>query len=247
MSEKIAVEKNLKALLPDGTDHAAVSRAARQVFQNFSRYLVDFFYADRLSGEWIEAHVEIHGLETLREALRKGKGAILVSAHLGHWELAGMVLAKLGLPIHVIAVRHRDPAINRYFLEARSRHGVHTILVDTELRQCFRVLQENKILALNGDRLFGKNGVPVRFLGRDVLFPKGFARFSHCAGAPVVTAFFIWKTPTRCSLNIETLPTVPDEREKVQLFADRLSEKLQKHPTQWFIFQPFWETPQWPV
>ena len=160
------------------SDKIETDRLTKKVFFNFSRYLVDFFYSRNLSKSFIEQRVKIEGLEKLDREGSKGRGVILVSGHIGHWEMGGMTLARLGYPVHCIAATHRDLRINRLFLENRQCHGLETIALGCSLKQAYRVLKDNKILGLNADRLFGGEGAPAQFLGRQVLFPKGAARIA---------------------------------------------------------------------
>ncbi|OGW76483.1 MAG: hypothetical protein A3J52_01740, partial [Omnitrophica bacterium RIFCSPHIGHO2_02_FULL_49_9] len=246
-SELEKIEDNMRRALPENATQTELKKAAREMVENYATYLVELFYTDKLTREFVEKNVEIRGREHLDRALEKGRGVILASGHLGHWEIGGMTLAKLGYPLHAIALKHKDPRVDRIFQKRRGAHGLKIILLGASLKECFRILKENKVLALNADRLFGEEGVPVNFMGKTVSFPKGIVRLSLMTGAPVVPVFFLMRGNGRYLMEIEEPLPAPDGMSSAESFAARLEEKIRQHPTQWFIFQRFWEPPQWPV
>ncbi|MBI3252883.1 MAG: lysophospholipid acyltransferase family protein [Candidatus Omnitrophica bacterium] len=239
-----AIQSNLRAVLPAGSDTQKESRA---LIASFFLYFVDLFYGRSLSAEWIEKKVRITGRPYLDEALARKKGVILVSGHVGNWELGGMVLAALGYRLHGIAIEHADKRIERIFRDRRARHGLGVIPHHSPARRYFEVLNKNEILALNADRLFRGEGVPADFLGRRVFFPGGFPRIAASSGAPVVPVFFVSTPDGGYELDIQEPIPLSTTEEMVQNFASRLEKKIKQRPRQWFIFEPFWEPPRWPV
>ncbi len=240
----IIVKDNLREALGHPSDKE-LTLEARQVIQNFSFFLVDLLYSRELSNGFIENKVRIRGLHFLDEALAQNKGAIVASAHVGHWELAGMTLARLGYPLHAVAMKHRDAWVNAFFQELRSRHQLDILPFGGYLRRCYEVLKNNEVLGLNGDRLFSGSGVPVNFFGKEVLFPQGPARIGAAMGAPVLPCFF-FMDEDRYLLEIRRPLSVGDERQMTQEFAGILEKAIRERPTQWLIFQRFWEKQTWP-
>ena len=244
-ADAAAVSDNLKAALP-GATAADVRRLTSEVFARFSAYLVDLFYSRQEGFALFERRLRCEGLDHLDRAMARGHGVVVVSAHLGHWERAGMALARLGYPIKALAVRHRDPAVEGFFDERRRHHGLGIIHLDGSLRECYRHLGSGGVLGVNADRLYGEGGVPVRFLDRTVRFPQGPARIAARCDAPVVTAFMTMEAQDRLCLRIgEELPG-HDTAATTEAFARRFERMVREHPTQWFLFQRYWEAPQWP-
>ncbi len=242
-----AVMANLREVLPKETSQKELKTQAKKLIVNFSHYLVDLFYSHELSEAFIEEHIEILGLEHLDRELQKEKGVILASAHLGHWEMGGMTLARLGYPIHGIALKHKDERIDRLFQKRRELHGLKIIPVGGALKTCYKILAAGEILALNADRLFSSAGIAVRFMNRDVYFPKGISRLGLATGASVLPTFFVSRGYNQYVLEIQA-PLVSTFAESMtRAFAMRVEEKIKQVPCQWFIFQPFWEAPEWPV
>ena len=242
-----AIQSNLRQALPKSMDENGLKNVAKRVIENYAYYLVDLFYTEKLSKDFIQANVEIQGLSYLDDALLKNHGVVLASAHVGHWEMGGMTLSKIGYPIHAIAIKHQDPRIEEIFQKRRRYNGLRIIHLGISIRECYKVLRENKILALNADRLFSEDGIPVNFMNKRVYFPEGISRFSLFTGATVIPTFFIMKHRGRYLLDIQQPLEESRPESLTQAFAVRLEEEIKRYPDQWFIFEPFWKPPQWPL
>ena len=242
-----ALTENMRRALPPSASEREITESAKKVIYNFTSYLVDFFYTQELSLDFIKKNVETHGLEKLDTALQRGKGVVIASAHLGNWEMGGMTIAKMGYPVYGIALKHKVSKIDSLFQRRRDESGLKIIFMGHSLRSCFRVLKENRILALNADRLFGEAGVSVNFMNREVSFPKGIWRLSQTTGAQVLPCFFVMRGFNRYVLEVQSPLEPSSEEGMIQQFASRLEEKIRQYPTQWFIFQRFWESPEWPI
>lgn len=242
------LRENLRAVLAlEGrSDEAEICRLSNDNLKNFAGNLCDLAYAGRLGEKFIKERVEVRGLERLREAFSRKKGVIIASAHVGNWELGGMVLSRLGYPPTALALGHRQKSVNDAFLKNRQRNGINVIFLGSgSLRACYSLLKENGILAMVGDLLFGKEGIPVDFLGRKILYPRGIARFSLATGAAVLPAFFIMtsKKPRRYRLEIGDALQGSTEKELTQCFANKVEAVVRQFPEQWFDFKRFWEAP----
>ncbi|MCM8782750.1 MAG: lysophospholipid acyltransferase family protein, partial [Candidatus Omnitrophica bacterium] len=190
--EKKEIVENLKLVLP-GEDSKTLKSYAREIFKNFSMYLVDFFRFKKLDLEYVKSHIEIVNKYYLDDALKKGKGVIALSAHLGNWELGGAVMGVLGYPINAIALEHRNRLVNNFFVRQRCLKNERVIPIGAALKRCFSVLKNNELLAILGDKDFTNGGVVVKFFGRDTILPKGPAVFSLKTGAVIVPGFLIRK------------------------------------------------------
>jgi len=188
-ADRHAVQRNVAAIL--GAGHPGLPRVAREVFRNFARYLVDFFRFQRVDEDFCRRRVTVVGRDHVDQALTQGRGAILLSAHLGNYELGAVVASVLGYPVTVIALNHRDPQIDAFFQRQRAVRGVRSIPVGMALRQGFLALRRNELLAILGDRDFFDHGITVEFLGRRMKVPQGPALFSIRTGASIIPAFLL--------------------------------------------------------
>ena len=246
--DRQAVRNNLKIITgkKDGLEYEV-----REVFRNFGRYLVEFFRMKRnLSKEYIQKNIEIKNLGVIEEVLKKGRGGIVISAHMGNWELGAMILPVLGYPILAVALPHKDRWVNNLFNAQRVFFGVTVVPPSTAIRRCLETLKENRLIGLVADRDFTNHGIEVEFLKRRAIIPKGPAIFSIKTGAPVVPCFLLRKIDGSFLLELGN-PIYPPEIGSVEQIDDRtlisfirkylatIEQKIYAFPTQWLMFREF--------
>jgi len=243
--DRRAVENNLKIIL--GTDHVP-PQDVRAVFRYFGQYLLEFFtMTQRLSPEFIQEHVHVNNIEYLNEVLQKGKGGIVVSAHLGNWEMGGVVLPMMGFPLSVVALAHQDPRVNSLFNAQREAFGAMVIQTDVAVRRVMDHLHRNRLIAILADRDFGQRGVVMDFFGRKTTVPKGAAFFSLRMRVPIIPMFFVRRGQDHFEINIYPPmdpPHVPQGKitddiviPYIQKYLKTMESEIKKNPSQWLIFR----------
>ena len=206
----------------------------------------------RLHPAFIESNVHINNIEYLSEVLQKGKGGIVVSAHVGNWEMGGAVLPMLGFPLSVVALSHQDQRVNAIFNAQREAFGAMVIQTDVAVRRVVEHLRRNRLVAILGDRDFGTRGIVMDFLGHKTMMPKGAAYFSLKTGAPIIPVFFIRTTQDHFEINIYPPiepPHLPDTKitenvamHCIQKYLAIIEEEIRKEPSQWLLFRGFWQS-----
>jgi KDO2-lipid IV(A) lauroyltransferase len=248
--DRQAVENNLKIV--HKTDHVP-NLEVREVFRNFGKNLLELFtMSKRLQPAFIESNVHINNIQYLNEALKKGKGGIIVSAHLGNWEIAGGVLPMLGFPLSVVALAHQDPRVNALFNAQREFFGTMVIQADVAVRRVQEHLHKNRLVTILADRDFGNRGMMMDFLGRKTMIPKGAAFFSIKTGAPIIPGFFYHTDDDHFEINVYPPIEPPhlqdgkitDEavREFIQKYLTIIENEIRKNPSQWLLFREFWKS-----
>lgn len=222
---------------------------ARRVFLNFGRYLVDFFLMYKtVDRKFVQENVTFVGREHFDRAMSSGKGGIILTAHIGNWEMGAAVLDKIGYPVTAIALPHKNPKVNVLFNKQREAHGVHVVPTTSAVRRCIEALRKGRLVAVLGDRDFGSFGVPLDFLGRKTLIPKGAAFFSCRTGAPIIPTFLTPASPGRYTITFSA-PIFPppqvdrgDEASMIALmqqYVKIIEQKVKEDPTQWLMFREF--------
>ena len=246
--DRQAVNNNLKIILNTSED---LPKLTKEVFRNFGQYLVEFFrLPEIIDQDYIKQNIKIEHREKIEEALSKGKGVILVTAHIGNWELGAIVLGVLGYRLVAVALPHKERPVNDLFNNQRELRGVTVVPTNIAVRRCIEALHENKLIAIVADRDFGLNGEILDFLGRKTLIPKGPAMFSYKTGAAIVPIFLIRHPGGRLVMSASD-PIYPekmvkgevDQRLLVHLmkkYITVLEEKIRQHPSQWLMFRKFW-------
>lgn len=245
-AEKQEMVENLKLVMPN-EDTANLRAYSKEIFANFSNYLVDFFRFKKLNLEYIKEHIEIIGKNYVDEALKKGRGAILLSAHLGNWELGGAVVGLLGYPINALALDHNNKLVNDFFIKQRQMKNEKNISINFAIRKCLSALNNNELIAIVGDKDFTNNGAIVKFFGKETLLPKGPAVFHLKTGAVIIPCYLIRVKGDNFRLifekPVEYTPSGDFDTDIVSLTgccAARLEAPIRKYIRQWYCFRKFW-------
>jgi KDO2-lipid IV(A) lauroyltransferase len=189
----------------------------------------------------------VEGTKNIDTALVRGKGVIMLSAHIGNWELGGSIVSMIGYPLSAVVLPHRNKKINEFFKRQRLAGKFTPIEMGVSVKECYKLLKKNMALALLGDRDFNKNGLMLDFFGKKTLFPKGPSVFSYRLGAAIVPTLMV-REPDDTFRLIFKEPIYADtgkpEEEAVLELAGRCSsiieDYVKTYPTQWYIFKDMW-------
>ncbi len=246
--DRKAVHDNIKVILKSSNN---LETLTKEVFQNFGQYLVEFFrMPEMMNDDYIREHIKIDHIERLEQVLAKGKGAIIITAHIGNWELGSILLGMMGYRLVAVALPHKERPVNDLFNNQRAIRGVTVVPSHYAVRRCLETLHKNGIIALVADRDFGLTGEVLDFFGRKTLIPKGPAIFSYKTGAPVVPMFLIREGERQFRLMVAD-PIYPEKVFKGEIDQDLLKnfmkkyigiieDKILKYPSQWLMFRKFW-------
>ncbi len=244
--DRARVKGNLKAIFPDKSEKEILKIRIR-TFRNFAKYLVDFFRFSRLNEEYVRKNIKVEGKNYFDQVLSEGKGAIMMSAHIGNWELGAVVIALLGYPFWIVALPHKDKNVDKFFNHQRESKGVKVIPLGRAAGQCMRVLKNNEFVALVGDRDFTKNGIILDFFGKPTVLPIGPAFFALKTGASILPGFMIRNKDDSFTLKMEK-PIKPaptgnrdeDIKTLITQYKTIIEDYIRKYPDQWYMFMQFW-------
>jgi KDO2-lipid IV(A) lauroyltransferase len=189
-----SVRSNLQVV----TGRDDVERLVFSTFRKFSHNWCDEMLLMRIRGEKLQAMIgRRSSSDTLDQALAAGSGAILVSPHLGSWELGGLGLADMGYTINMLTFREPDEKVNELREAVRQERGVNFIYVDRDdssplaIIEAVNALRRNEVLAILGDRDGSSHTILIDFFGRPTNIPVGAAYLSLASGAPVIPVFVL--------------------------------------------------------
>jgi KDO2-lipid IV(A) lauroyltransferase len=233
-----------------GKRDEALERMCTANVTNFARMLADYFYcAGGGNVRGLLDHWE--GIEHLEAARAAGRGVILVTAHLGNWELGGVLLALRGLPMNVVTLEEPTTALTRWRDAYRRCVGIRTYAVgpghDFAIVELIRALRSGGVVAMLVDRPYAGSGVPVEFFGRTAEFSSAPALLWQHTGAAVVPAFVLHNEAGRYTAFAQAplafaRSTEPraDLAANTQLLATHFEHVIRQHPDQWFNYVPIW-------
>ena len=224
-------------------------RAYRHFLQ-FARTLVDnMLLGSRGPGVFTCTH---EGLEHLETASEQKKGAVLLTAHLGNWQLAcGLLEGRLKARIALVAYKGEEEKLARYLEGATTLKPLIIPVGDSDMASLsiLHALRDGEMVAMQGDRPVDSRVVRVPFLGVEAPFAVGPFIVAALSGAPLISTFnvqvgptsyrFIADPPRRYAFD-RSRDRNAQMREWVEDYARRLEALVREYPYQWFNFFDFW-------
>ncbi|MBX7157031.1 MAG: lysophospholipid acyltransferase family protein [Verrucomicrobiae bacterium] len=242
-SAKVQVVKKNLALI-----HASTTfQNAQKVFGKFGACLADYFYLSRYANEKkIELIKKKKGYEYLVSAYQKKQGAILVTAHLGLFELGGVVMNELGFPMAVLTLPEPNQALTQWRANYRKLWKAETITIGDDPFSFLKVLNYLKagnFVAALIDRPSSQKNIPVRLPHGEAFFSGNILLIALLAQCPVIPAVAVAESTGFYEMEafepfyIENQGT----REETiayytQKIADVLLPTICHHYDQWFQF-----------
>ena len=185
------------------------------------------------------------GFENLSECIRSGRGAIAVTAHVGHWELLAAYTAAR-LPVAVVARQLYDDRLNARLNAFRRDKNITVFERNSSVKPILRWLKEGKVLGLLCDQDTGVDSIFVDFFGRPAKTPSGAAWLAAVTGAGLFTAFSARRPDGLYRLRYDDEIPVPprggDPSQAVQEYTRRTEEFIREVPEQWAWNHNRWRT-----
>jgi KDO2-lipid IV(A) lauroyltransferase len=253
---RAALRQNLKQVV--GGSSSTLEWICRENFRNFGRMLADYFSCAGASAPEIRALLdEWHGIENLRAALALGRGVVLVTAHLGNWELGGTLLALDGWPVNIVTLEEPTGELTRMRDDYRKRLGIRTIALGENtfaFVEMIAALRRNEIVCMLVDRPYADTGTSVKFFGRETSFSSGPVLLWKHTGAAVIPAFVLqngrgrYQAFAEPAIPLEPLATRHENSvENTQQIASVFEAIIRSHPEQWFNYVPIWKNETAPL
>lgn len=244
--------ENLERALGAETTDAERRRIAHGVRRHAARLAAEWIALSGTEGrgEWIDRAVELDDSYTIVEReLARGKGVLIVTAHIGNWELLCTRLVRLGLKGAVVGFERAADPSGRWLADARGAHGVATLAQSAPARAVLRVLARGEVIGLVADlearRIAGEF---LPFFGRDALTMTAPASLARAAGVPLVPVACV-REDGKYRLKVDEplhLDTSLDRRAATTDLSLRLNRVFERWirtwPEQWAWHQPRWRT-----
>lgn len=223
-------------------------KIAKESFKHMGLSAVEFIKATQLSRSKLLSMVRIEGREHIEAAFTKGRGVILITPHLGNWELLGIILSLSGYPLSPLVKTQQGNAFDQFVNDHRKHFGMRPIPVGFTLRPVLGALKENRMCAYVMDQNPGQSGIEAEFLGRKARIARGAALVAQKTGAQVLAGSIIRIGPWRHLVKINPIELVRTEnptediRRYTQLFSEHLSARIMEAPEQWlWSYKRKWE------
>jgi len=233
---------NLRSAFPRWTERE-VEELSKRVFRNFARNLVDYGRFHTITDEALDRLLpSVQHLHILEESFAKGRGVILVTGHIGNWELGAMFFGRHGFKINVVTIPEGSERIDSIRGAYRTRQNIRTIVVDGSPFSSLEIvaaLRRGEIVAMLVDRWEGTDGIPAKFFGEDRRFPRGPFVLSRATGAPVIPAFIVRDGNIyRGVVDPPVFMEEPEDEPGARRVSESLERMIRTYPDQWYNFAP---------
>jgi KDO2-lipid IV(A) lauroyltransferase len=215
------------------------------VFLSIARLLAAFARLPRLTPQNISALIRYDGLENFQNALAKGRGVLVATAHLGNWELSAFSHAWMTAPMHIVVRPLDNPRIDALVERYRALSGNHSIEKKDAARGILKALKARDAVGILIDQNTTLDqGVFIDFFGRKACAGTAFAKLAHHSGAAVVPGFALWsKEEQRYILRFyPEIPMTGDVQQDTELVHAQLESVIRQYPDQWLWIHRRWKT-----
>ncbi len=222
-----------------------------KVYKNY--YLLGQCIIDKvvvMSGIKNRFTYEFDGVENLKEIVSLKKGGILLSAHIGNWDVAGHFFKQLNTSIHIVMYDGEQEQIKEYLDNITGKKSINIIFIKNDLSHIYKIseaLMKNELVCMHADRfLEGNKTITADFLGEKARFPAGPFILASRFKVPVSYVFAVKESNLHYHLFASKIKSY-DHVEKGMVmqqmlleFTHEMEKKVKKYPDQWFNYYNFW-------
>lgn len=242
---------NLRPALGTHYHDRQLQRIARRSFEHFAQlYLVELALTPRLITAWSwSRHVELGHLGPALRVILQQRGAILLTAHFGNYELLGYTICRLGVPLTAIMRPLDNPLINRYLVASREAGGLSLLYKKGVMATAPEVIGRGGALCFIADQDAGRKGLFVDFFGRPASTYKSIGLLAMAKRVPVVVGCAARTRPGfHYRLEVERM-IWPEEWDGqpdpllwiTQTFSHALEAAIRRYPEQYLWMHRRWK------
>jgi predicted LPLAT superfamily acyltransferase len=195
---------------------------------------------------------DFDGEQNLREIVNLNKGGILLSAHIGNWDIAGHLLKRLDTKINIVIFDGEYQQIKQYLEGVAAKKEVSVIVIKNDLSHIYKIneaFKNNELVCMHADRFIeGNKTMQAMFLGEKATFPMGPFLLAATFKVPVSFVFAVKETNFHYHLfasqikSYAHLKKEPAMQQLLQDYVAAMETKTKKYPTQWFNYFNFWQS-----
>jgi KDO2-lipid IV(A) lauroyltransferase len=223
----------------------------RGVFRSLGLQLAEFCRMRRYTLAQANKFVRYEGLENYLHARAQGKGVLVLTGHIGAWELSSFYHSLAGYPMSMVIRRLDNPYLDRFVNRIRCLHGNQVLHKDDFARGLIAAMRHGETVGVLMDtNMTPPQGVFVDFFKRPACTAAGMARLAQRTGAAVVPGYMVWE-PAEQKYVLHFLPPLTlantgneeqDTLNNTQLFTSTLESIIRQYPEQWLWVHRRWKT-----
>lgn len=195
-------------------------------------------------------NMNIIGNEKYEEYIKREKGFLMLSSHIGNYELAGYHLKAINKSIYALIFSGETETVMKNRGKMFDGHNINMISVKSDMSHLFEInnaLREGHVVSMPGDRIFGSaKHLNLELLGKYAKFPLGPFATAAQREIPILSIFVMKESAYTYTIYVKEVDsTMINRKDRIEdmanQFVSNLEEMLQKYPTQWFNYYNFWE------
>jgi KDO2-lipid IV(A) lauroyltransferase len=242
--------RNLELAFPEKT---AAEREAilRSEYRNLGFLLAEFCKMPGYTAESASQFIHYEGLDNYLKARERGKGVLVLTGHLGAWELSSFYHSLMGMPMGMVIRRLDNPLVDAFVNRIRCLHGNRVIHKDDFARGLIASMRSGETVGILMDtNMTPPQGVFVPFFGVQACTASGMARIAEKTGAAVVPGFLLWeKNEGKYVLHfgeelnvVHTGDAEQDALTNTATFTAAIEAYIRQYPDQWLWMHRRWKT-----
>jgi KDO2-lipid IV(A) lauroyltransferase len=243
-------QRNLELALPE-VSASGRSRILRSLFRHLGWQLIEFCRMPRYTPENTRDWIRTEGLEHFVAAQTRGKGVLILTGHLGAWELSSFYHSLMGYPMGMVIRRLDNKLLDEYVNHIRCLRGNRVLHKDDFARGLLTAMRAGEAVGILMDtNMTPPQGVFARFFGMEACTAAGLARVALKTGAAVLPGFLVWEARERRYVlhfgpELEFRKTDDAESDilsATQQCNDVLEAWIRRYPDQWLWIHRRWKT-----
>jgi KDO2-lipid IV(A) lauroyltransferase len=245
-----AGDLNLRLAFPQKT---ATERRQilRKLYRNLGWLLAEFCQMPGYTAQEAQSFIRYEGLEHYLAARDQGKGVLILTGHLGAWELSSFYHSLMGYPMSIVIRRLDNPLVDNLVNHIRCLHGNQVLHKDDFARGLLGSMRRGETVGILMDtNMTPPQGAFVDFFGYPACTGSGMARVAMKTGAKVLPGFLLWEEATQqyvlrfgAPLNLPTSENAEaDVLAHTALFTKVIEDYIRQYPDQWLWVHRRWKT-----
>ena len=247
--ERAKAVKNLSIAFGSEKSTKEILNICRNCFRNLGKGLIEFLQLPRLNSYNLSKLVTFEGRENMDNTLKKGKGGIILTAHIGNWELVGASGPLCGYKSNTIVRPTKLQLIDDWVNKRREKTGLKCIGRGASIKSALQCIKRNELLGILADVDTKVDGVFVDFFGKPAYTPRGPVSIALKTGCALLPTFIIRQKDNTHRLIIEkpielkiTGDTEEDIRYNTEVYTKIIESYIRKYPEQWIWLHDRWKT-----
>jgi lauroyl/myristoyl acyltransferase len=245
---RAGVTANLAIVLNRSPSSREVRSTAKRAFQHDAMNWIDTLRIGRLSLEEIRGMVRVDDWLLLESYAKSDRGLILVTLHLGNFDLVGQVLVAHGYRLTVPVEQMHPRVLFDFLVQQRTKNGISLVPVEHASRELIRALRSGEMVGLAGDRNLAGKASTVPVFGKPAALPLGPVALARHTASELLVAVGVRVSPGQFRGIVRPVPLTytgngaTDDANNLAAFARLMEEIIAEFPEQWLAFTPFWKT-----